>query len=121
MALVSDYLSEKFPSFSPLNEILGKQSAKITLGFVAVIVGVLKLIVRAPGDTVAVVGDLLPALAGIGIGLVLLLDFFKQNISASKDVIEKAEKITVTYRIPLGILGMVVAVLHFLFPTAVIL
>jgi hypothetical protein len=120
-ALLSDYLGEKLPSFAPLNEILGKQSLKIVFGFLVAIVGIMKFIIRAPNDSIAVVGDFLPAIVGIGIGLALLTDFFKKNIEASKEVIEKAEKITVTYRIPLGILGIVTSILHFLFPATVIL
>ena len=121
VALFSDYLSEKFPSFQPLNDFLGRKSTKITVGFISLAVGVIKLIVRAPFDRVAVAGDLLPAIVGILIGLALLVDFFKQRLSAPQEVMEQAEKIAVTYRIPLGVLGILTAVAHFLFSSAVIL
>jgi energy-converting hydrogenase Eha subunit C len=121
LALFPDYLSEKFPSFAPLNDLFGKRSAKITIGFLSLIVGIIKLIVRAPFDTVAVAGDLLPAIVGIVIGLALLMDFFKQRVSAPQEVIEKAEQIAVTYRVPLGVLGILTAIAHFLFSSAVIL
>ena len=87
----------------------------------AVVVGVVKFFVRAPWDRVAVVGDLLPAIGGILIGLALLVDFAREGQASSSDVVEKAQKLTTTYRIPLGMLGVAVAILHFFFPTAVIL
>ncbi len=121
VALFPDYLSEKFPSFAPLNALFGKRSAKITVGFLSLIVGIVKLIVRAPFDTVAVAGDLLPALVGILIGLALLVDFFKQRVSAPQEIIDQAEKIAMTYRVPLGVLGILTAIAHFLFASAVIL
>jgi hypothetical protein len=80
-----------------------------------------KFFVRAPWDTVAVVGDLLPALVGIGVGLALLTDFFREKAGESSEVVEKASTLTKVYHIPLGIVGLITAILHFLFPSAVIL
>ena len=118
-SLSSNYLGEKFPSFSPIKDILTNRSSRITIGFSALIVGIIKFIVRAPGNTVPVAGDLLPALAGIGMGLALLVDFFKQKVPG--EAMEKAEKIAVSYRLPLGIAGLAIALLHFIFPATVIL
>ena len=66
-------------------------------------------------------GDLLPALAGIGMGMALLMDFFKQRVAQPSEALEKAEKIAMTYRLPVGIAGLAVAVLHFIFPGTIIL
>jgi hypothetical protein len=121
LTLVVGDLSEKLTSLVPLRELLVNKGTKITLGFLSIAVGVVKLFVRAPWDSVAVVGDLLPALVGIGIGLALLTDFFKEKVSQSSEVVEKAEQLTGVYRIPLAVVGFVTAVLHFLFPSTVIL
>ncbi len=119
--LIVGELSGKLTSLAPLKDLLGNRGSKITLGFSSLIVGVVKFIARAPFDTVAVVGDFLPALVGIGLGLALLTDFFKERVADSSEVVEKAEQLASVYRIPLGVVGMITAVLHFLFPATVIL
>ena len=115
-SLASEYLGEKLPFFAPIKGLLTKQGSKIGIGFAAVIVGIVKLIIRSPGRAVPVAGDLLPALAGIGMGMALLMDFFKQRVAQPREALEKAEKIAMTYRLPVGIAGLAVAVLHFIFP-----
>ncbi len=119
--LIVGELSGRLTSLAPLKDLLGNRGSKVTLGFSSLIVGVVKFSVRAPFDTSAGVGDLLPAFAGIGLGLALLTDFFKERVSKSSEVVEKAEHLAGVYRIPLGVVGIIAAVLHFLFPATVIL
>ena len=121
LALVVSDLSNKLTSLVPLKELLTGKGMQIILGFATLIVGVIKFFVRAPWDSVAVVGDLLPALVGIGVGLALLTDFFREKAGESNEVAEKASSLTKLYHIPLGIVGIVTAVLHFLFARVVIL
>jgi hypothetical protein len=121
LALVVSDLSNKLTSLVPVREILTGKGMQITLGFASLIVGVIKFFVRAPWDSVAVVGDLLPALVGIGVGLALLADFFREKAGESNAVVEKASTLTKVYHIPLGIVGLITAILHFLFPSTVIL
>ncbi|MCD6122146.1 MAG: hypothetical protein J7K04_09945 [Spirochaetales bacterium] len=120
-ALAADYLGAKFPFFESIKGAFEKREVKIGLGFTALIVGIFKLIVKPVGWAVPVAGDLIPALTGITVGLVLLLDFFKQKAGPTKTNIEKVEKTVMTYKMPLGILSIIVAFLHFLFPGALLL
>ena len=119
-ALSSEYLGEKLSAFAPLKELFSNGKSRVFLGFAAVVVGILKFIVRAPVDSVVFVGDFLPAVSGLGLGVALLTDFFKQRFTQQTQAIEKMEKITMTYKTPIGLAGMIVAVLHFLIPGAVI-
>ena len=121
VALAADYLGSKFPFFESMKSTFEKREVKIGLGFTALIVGIFKLIVKPVGWAVPVAGDLLPALTGIAVGLVLLLDFLKQKAGAEKTNIEKVEKTVMTYKVPLGIISIIVAFLHFLFPGALLL
>jgi hypothetical protein len=120
-SLASEYLGQKLPFFAPIKDLLTKRGSKIAIGFAAVAVGIVKLIIRSPGRAVPVAGDLLPALAGIGMGMALLVDFFKQKVAQPSEALEKAEKIAMTYRLPVGIAGLAIAVLHFIFPGTIIL
>ncbi len=120
-ALASDYFSEKFKGLSSFKSFFEKRGTRITLGSLALIVGIFKLIVKPVGWAVPFVGDMLPAFTGIAVGFVLLLDFFKEKSETGKDKLEKVEKTVMTYRVPLGILSVVVAIVHFLIPGALIL
>lgn len=113
VALAADYLGSKFPAFESMKGTFEKREVKIGLGFTALIVGIFKLIVKPVGWAIPVAGDLVPALTGITVGLVLLLDFLKQKTGLEKTVM--------TYRMPLGIFSIIVAFLHFLFPGALLL
>jgi hypothetical protein len=86
------------------------------------VIGVLKLIFRSPGEGVIIVGDLLPAAAGIILGVILIGEAFRQHPKAegAPEKVEKSvEKVTeaiMPYRVPVGIAGAVVGLLHFIFP-----
>lgn len=104
-----------------LREFFQRQSVRFTLGGLAVAVGVLKIFVRAPFDTVPVAGDLLPAVVGIAVGIALVAESWNARGEQSSEVQEKVSKLTSFYRWPLGIAALATAVVHFLVPGTVIL
>ncbi|MBN1835419.1 MAG: hypothetical protein JW820_06175 [Spirochaetales bacterium] len=120
-ALTADRLSERFEGFAPYAEILGRGNVKTSLGIVALVVGFLKLLIYATPNQVPVVGDLLPALAGLAMGAALVVGLIRERSGASGDKTSGFEKTVTTYRVPLGIAGLVIAVLHFLLPGALLL
>jgi hypothetical protein len=98
---------------------------------VAAAVGFLKLLLRpTPGD-VRVIGDLVPALVGLALGASLLLHVSREKLGtwaeppgpSAKPLagLGWLEKTLLAYRMPLGALGVVTAVLHFLVPGALLL
>lgn len=121
LALSSDYLGKRVSFFTGFKMLRENRSAEITLGLVTAIFGVLKLIFKSPGEGVPVAGDLLPALAGIALGLILLGEAFRQKVEASSEAIEKASRTVLTYRVPVGIAGVAIALLHFFIPGVLIL
>jgi hypothetical protein len=94
---------------------------RVTLGAVAVGVGVLKFFLRAPVDEVLVVGDLLPAIVGIAVGLALLAEYWTAAGVEQNATQQRVAKITSLYRLPLSIVAIATAVVHFLVPGTVIL
>jgi hypothetical protein len=122
LALSSDYLKTKSDFFGCFRFIQKNRSIQIVAGLVTAAIGVLKLIFRSPGEDVAVVGDLLPAAAGIVLGVILIGEAFRQHPkeSAGQEKVGKSvEKVTkgiALYRIPVGIAGALIGVIHFLFP-----
>ena len=121
LILSSDYLVGKMEWLSGLKDLSERRGIRISVGITTAVVGVLKLIVRSPGETVPVAGDLLPALAGIALGGLLLADTFRVPQVEEPVAVDKVTNAVMPYRTPLGIAGVVIAVLHFLLPALTIL
>lgn len=119
--LSSDYLVERISWLSGLPDIANHRNIRLGVGGVTAAVGFLKLIVRSPGETVPVAGDLLPALAGLALGGLLLADTLRVPREEDPQAVDRVTNAVMPYRTPLGIGGMVVAVIHFLLPTLTIL
>jgi hypothetical protein len=103
-----------------VTRVLNRTWVKISLGAFTLLVGVVKLVVAATPDSAAVVGDLLPALAGIAVGLALGAEAWVNRAGQSAEA-EKINRAASFYRIPLGIVAIATAVAHFFVPAAVIL
>jgi drug/metabolite transporter (DMT)-like permease len=122
LVLSSDYLGTKSEFFGSFRFLRQNRSIQITAGLVTSVIGVLKLIFRSPGEGVIIVGDLLPAAAGIILGVILIGEAFRQHPKAegAPEKVEKSvEKMTeaiMPYGVPVGIAGAVVGLLHFIFP-----
>ena len=121
LVLSGDYLGARVPALATFRAWLESRGAALTLGLATAMIGFLKLFIRAPGDSVAVVGDLLPAIAGMAIGATLFFEALLRKPATPERPVERYAKAVLTYRIPLGLVGVAVALLHFLFPRAVIL
>jgi len=121
LILSSDYLVEKMEWLSGLKDLAQQRNLRIGVGIAAGIVGILKLIVRSPGETVPVAGDLLPALAGIALGGLLLADTFRISRDDEPAAVDKVTNAVMPYRTPIGLGGIAVALVHFLLPSLIIL
>jgi uncharacterized membrane protein len=102
-------------------------SFSLVIGILAAITGVLKLLSPIPMEKtqaqVFILGDLLPAVAGIAAGFILIFGFYREN-SAQTETDGKLNRIgdaSLRYKKAIGIALLVIAALHFLFPTALFL
>lgn len=121
VVLASGFIDERVAFASGLREYFdAKPTAKLTIGIISFIVGIFMLLSSTNGD-VPVVGDLLPALAGLVMGSALALDYYKSRSNVSSSFVERAEKLLLKNRNALGIAGIVIAVLHFLLPRVLFL
>jgi uncharacterized membrane protein HdeD (DUF308 family) len=94
---------------------------RLVLGILAAVTGVLKIL--SPIRTV-ILGDLLPALAGIVGGFVLIFGFYRENSAKTEAEGGKLDNIGDSFlnnKKIVGIALLIVALLHFLFPTALFL
>jgi hypothetical protein len=119
VALTAEYLAGRFPSIAPFRDLLSRRGYRASLGALAAAVGFLKLLIRSSATDVPVVGDLIPALLGIGMGASLLLAAARERVDRTP--LGRLERAALAYRVPLGFVGIAVAILHFLLPAALFL
>jgi hypothetical protein len=124
LTLAGDFLGDRVAFLASFKNLRANRTAQAILGGVTLVVGVIKLFVGSPGELVPVAGDILPALMGIVLGGVLLVETFRPGSDAQAEKyaqVKKISKAVLSYRVPLGIAGVAVALVHFLLPSVVIL
>ena len=95
---------------------------RLITGVLSLFVGFIKLFFAygTSGAGMAFFGDFIPAFAGIFGGASLLLSYYEER-SADISVPEIADVILIDNRMYIGICCAVAAILHFIFPAAIIL
>jgi hypothetical protein len=119
MVLASDSLVRRMTALVRLAEPFTGRRGKLLAGLASLLVGVGTLFV--PAAPPIVVGDLLPSVAGMVMGIALLFEVFKQDSLVPGERPEKSDRSPVGYRTTLGLLGIASAVLHFFLPERPIL
>jgi hypothetical protein len=89
------------------------------IGTVTFIIGVFKLL--ASYDGIVIVGDLLPAAAGVVLGGMLFVDYFKSTTTVQSEIIDRLEQVFLRNKKYFGAAGIAVAIVHFIFPQIVLL
>ena len=116
LVLAGEYLETKISGLKGIGEFFKtRPSARVTIGVVTFLAGFLKLLTVTKGD-VPVVGDLIPALAGLVLGGSVLFDRYKEMSTVSSPAVESADKLLLKNRAVIGTAGLVVALVHFLIP-----
>jgi len=93
---------------------------RLIMGILALIVGILKLLYPME---VLIFGDLLPSLAGMIAGFMLVYGFYRERSSHvdSEEKINRFGEVILHYKKAIGIVLLVAALLHFLLPRALFL
>lgn len=90
---------------------------RLVLGVATAVVGFFQLLTVHPDDVVFV-GDLIPAVAGLLLGAILLLEYFEQRSSSAGDETTRVgglRRVLIGNAATFGMLGILIAILHFLF------
>lgn len=116
IALSFQGMDEKLQLSSVFNrDLMENTGFRLGLGVATFVIGFLKFLAVSPDD-VPVVGDLIPALAGLIMGLILLLQYYRSRSTVSSPTLDKVENIFGKNSGVFGTAGMIIAVLHFLLP-----
>ena len=117
----ADFLAERLTVLYFLPRMTANSILVVVTGAVTLLVGVAKLIFPAPGETVRIAGDLLPALTGIVVGTVLILLGSDRSDQSTPYGGKRFATTAVSYRVAIGLTSIAVGLIHFLFPATVIL
>ena len=99
-----------------LREFLSQHgNLKLGLAILSFLIGIFKLLSVTRGDVI-IVGDLLPALAGLIMGSILALEYYQERSSSETADLGKFSGFLLNTRQTFGLAGIIIAILHFLFP-----
>jgi len=91
----------------------------LVLGILSAITAILKLLSPIPlasSHGIIILGDFIPALAGLAAGLMLIFGIYRQDMSSKAGELDRLGVSLLTFRKPIGIGLFAAAVIHFLFP-----
>jgi hypothetical protein len=111
LVLASEHLGNKISFFDLLDKLFKNAGGRIVLASIAALVGLIKLI--WPYQGIPILGDLLPAAAGLGGAFTLLFDFIRKKSDMKTDSMDKMDKLVLGNKFIIGIGVVLVAVLHF--------
>jgi len=100
---------------------LSDETFRLVVGIASALTGLMKILSVIDGD-VPVVGDAFPALTGFLAGFILIFEYYRSRTTLeNSDNVEKVDRLLIANKKVIGSAAIVAAVLHFLFPTVLLL
>jgi hypothetical protein len=93
---------------------------RLVLGVLTMITGLLKLLSSTRGD-IPVIGDIIPAIAGLGAGFILVFEYYNTRSALNTEKSENFVRFLENNKRWMGFIAMASAALHFLFPSVLFL
>jgi len=101
---------------------LSNPTFHLILGIMCAVTGILKLLSPSFGEIrVLILGDLIPAIAGIVAGLMLIFGMYRQKQSIKEGELDRLGVNLLAFKRPIGVGILASALIHFLFPQALFL
>ena len=95
-------------------EAFTRPTFRLVLGVVTFLVGFFQFLTVAPGD-VPVVGDLIPAVTGLLLGGILVVEYYHGKSTVDSPFVERLDRVLVKNGSNFGVIGIIIALLHFVF------
>ncbi len=115
MALAGGFLSERFERFSEYTNFMENRIYRLVLGGLSILIGIINLFSTYDGNA-AVIGNLLPSLAGIATGVLLIAEFFSAGESdepnKATEIAGKVGTFSGPYLTIVGVASVVIGILH---------
>ena len=119
-ALVSRDASSRGTATDGIRSFLSDRIVRLILGIMSASVGFFKLVAVMRGD-IPVVGDLLPAAAGMVSGFTLLLEFYRDSSEVKGELVARLEELLLARSRIIGVAAIVTGFVHFLFAQVIFL
>lgn len=117
LTLARVFVGERVGALSAWPAMVEDQKVRRIIGISAGVIGLLKLIVRSPQETIPVAGDFLPAIAGIVVGgLLLYEDYYMRKMSDMEEDDTAPKTFLLGYRDQIGLGAAAIGAVHFLLP-----
>jgi hypothetical protein len=113
--LSADYFGRRIQRLAWLVARPASRRLKMGSGAAALLVGACTIFWPAGGG-VPVIGDLVPSIAGLAMGVALLFEVFRQDALFPSEPAAAPARIGLDWRSMFGIAGLAVALLHFFLP-----
>jgi hypothetical protein len=112
--LAAEYFGRRVARLAWLADHPASRRLKMGTGAAALIVGICTIF--WPADGRVPVGDLVPSIAGLAMGVALLFEVFRQDALLPSEPAPAPERAGLDWRSMIGIAGLVAAFLHFFLP-----
>ncbi|OQY34284.1 MAG: hypothetical protein B6241_05300 [Spirochaetaceae bacterium 4572_59] len=121
LVLSGSFLEEKIEGFSSCNALMQRGKFKLVLGIITVLTALFTLLLKITPEDVIVLGDLLPALTGGIMGSYLIMSFFYGSLEETRSWMKSFVDVMEDRGHIIGIAAVLVGIIHFLVPSAIIL
>ena len=101
-------------------DLFKDKTFKLVIGIMCCFSALVKLLTSFPG-AVPILGDLIPSVAGLLGGVALLIEYYLAQSPSEAKLNPKLETIFIANKKYIGILCILSALLHFLFPKVILL
>jgi len=118
LIVVASHFGDKYPFFKQLDALTQNLGVRMIITLILLVIAVIKLVLPFYGFPV--IGDLLPTLAGLSLAGILLFDYYKSRQDEPLPSFQMIDSILLKNKFLIGIGAIVTALLHFLFPGAII-
>ena len=119
LALAGVFLSERFERFGEYTDFMSNSWYRVILGAISLLVAVINFFPAYEGD-IAILGELLPSLAGLATGILLLAEFVNsrrtEDANKTVEIAEKVETFSGPYLTVVGIASVIIGILHAVLP-----
>ncbi|QEN07174.1 hypothetical protein EXM22_03910 [Oceanispirochaeta crateris] len=118
--LSSHFLDEKIEDFASCTTLLNNNRFKLVLGIVTVLTALFTLLKVSPADVI-IIGDILPAVSGFLLGGYFILCYFYEHLDESRSWMKGYVDFMEDRGHFAGLAAVIIAILHFLVPSALII
>ena len=95
------------------------ETFRLWIGILSAFTGVFKLLSAVQGD-LRIIGDIVPAASGFLCGLILILEHYGSRPDSEESAAGKPNGFLTANKKLIGAAAMIAAILHFLFPTVLL-